>query len=351
VRFLKNILITGGAGFIGANFVHHTRKRRTQSHIIVLDMMTYASNRDNFNPLEENKDYIFIKGNICDKQLVENIFRQYEIDTVVNFAAESHVDRSIENPDAFIQSNIVGTYTLLESTLHAWKDNFKGKLFHHISTDEVYGSLTDDEEAFSEKTQYAPNSPYSASKAASDHLVRSYNKTYKLPVTISNCSNNYGPFQHSEKLIPMAAKCLLEGKSVPIYGKGLNVRDWLYVEDHCRAISMVLEEGQEGEVYNVGGGEELRNIDLVNTLCDIVDKKFSKNSLLKKAFPACPAVTGIPCSSLITYVKDRAGHDHRYAINYSKINKDIGYEPSYSFEQGIDLTIDWLIKKYWPAKN
>ncbi len=340
---MKKMLITGGAGFIGANFCHYWAQKYLQDQLVVLDALTYAGHREHLTDLEA-KGLAFVHGDICNQKLIEDIFEKYQLDTVVHFAAESHVDRSISGPDAFIQTNVLGTHTLLKVAKQYWLD--KGVVnhrFHHVSTDEVYGSLTETAPAFSEKTPFAPNSPYSASKAASDHLVRAYHHTYGLQVTTSNCSNNYGPYQDSEKLIPLIIKNILNGKSLPIYGDGKNIRDWLYVEDHCRAIDLILQQGKIGEVYNVGGENEWRNIDIVNLICQLLDETVLNNNELLKKFPLTPCANGSTAKSLITFVKDRLGHDRRYAIDPTKCHVDLNYRPLESFETGIRKTIAWML--------
>ena len=326
---MKNIMVTGGCGFIGANFVRYLLEESDfTGRIVNVDKLTYAGNPENLTDIETDyKDrYIFIKADICDGKKMAEIFKQYRIDSVCHFAAESHVDRSIVKPDAFIQTNIIGTFNLLESArIH----QSRMRLFHHISTDEVYGSLGR-EGYFTETTPYKPNSPYSASKASSDHLVRAYYKTYGLPITISNCSNNYGPYQFPEKLIPLIILNAFEGKPLPVYGDGRNVRDWLYVKDHCIAIWTIMKNGTSGETYNVGGNSELENIKVVEMICDILDEK---NKLSD----------GRSRRDLITFVKDRPGHDLRYAIDFSKLNKNLNWSPKESFETGIRDTIQWYM--------
>jgi dTDP-glucose 4,6-dehydratase len=333
VRKLKNILVTGGAGFIGSNFIHYLFKNADfNGRVINIDKLTYAGNLDNLKDIEKEfggRRYFFEKVDICDFDRVNDIFQKYDVDTVVNFAAESHVDRSIFGPKDFIQTNIMGTFNLLEIARECWKKNNKDEcLFHHISTDEVYGSI-EKGDCFYEHTSYKPNSPYSASKASSDHLVRAYYKTYGLPVTISNCSNNYGPYQFPEKLIPLMILNILEEKRLPVYGDGKNIRDWLYVEDHCLAIWQILKYGKTGETYNVGGENEWENIKLVNVLCEMLSQiKAKEKNCYKK---------------LITYVKDRPGHDRRYAINCNKIKDQLGWKQNHSFQDGINKTINWYI--------
>jgi dTDP-glucose 4,6-dehydratase len=339
---MATILITGGAGFIGANFVHYLTKKNPKDKIIVLDSLTYAGNRSSISGLEA---VTLVHGSINDYELVLATLDKHAISTVVHFAAESHVDRSIHGPDAFVETNMVGTHALLKATKKAWIDNgVMDHRFHHVSTDEVYGSLGPDEAAFHELTPYAPNSPYSASKAGSDHLVRAYHHTYGLKTTTTNCSNNYGPFQFPEKLIPLFLLNALHGKALPIYGDGGNVRDWLYVRDHCVAIELCLANGRPGEVYNVGGGEELPNLKVIDILCASVDEVFALDSGLKVRFPEAPAARGVPTSTLKTYVKDRPGHDRRYAIDETKIRNELGYRASVAFKDGLTNTIRWYLE-------
>lgn len=330
---MQNILITGGAGFIGSHVVRLFVQNFPQYHIYNLDALTYAGNLKNLKDIEGASNYTFIKADICDADGVDEIFKTKSIDAVIHLAAESHVDRSITDPLAFVNTNVIGTVNLLNSAKKAWAGAMEGKLFYHVSTDEVYGSL-DDGGFFLETTPYDPQSPYSASKASSDHFVRAYRNTYKLPVVISNCSNNYGPNQFPEKLIPLTINNILNNRPLPVYGKGENVRDWLFVIDHARAIEQVFHKGQEGETYNIGGFNEWKNIDIVNLICDIMDQKLGN-----------PEGTS---RKLITFVTDRAGHDLRYAIDANKIMKDLGWQPSLQFEEGIDKTIDWyLTNKTW----
>ena len=324
---MKTVLVTGGCGFIGANFLNHFVTANTDTKFVNLDKLTYAGNPLSVDALQKCDNYVFEQADICDADVVLALMEKYAPDTVVHFAAESHVDRSIHGPGDFIHTNVVGTLNLLDAARNIWTD-FTGKRFHHVSTDEVYGSLGDDG-LFTENTPYDPSSPYSASKASSDHLVRAWHRTYGLPVTITNCSNNYGPYQFPEKLIPVMILNVLERKPLPVYGKGLNVRDWLYVTDHCDAIMAVLKKGTEGETYNVGGNCERANIDVVKTICDIVselrglDKTESRN--------------------LITYVTDRPGHDFRYAIDATKIKNELGWSPSETFETGMRKTVKWYL--------
>jgi len=330
---MKNILVTGGCGFIGANFIKLALKQLTEVKLVNLDKLTYAGNLENLREIEADPRYRFVRGDICDSELLQKLFAEEQIDTVVHFAAESHVDRSIDGPAEFIQTNINGTFALLEAARSAWlqegQDSSSNR-FLHVSTDEVYGSLGETG-LFKETTAYDPRSPYSASKAASDHLVSAYSHTYGLPVLITNCSNNYGPFQFPEKLIPLIFNNALNGKDLPVYGDGKNVRDWLFVEDHCQAILTVLQKGRLGETYNVGGNSEKQNIEVVRAICDLLDEKVG---LL---------ADGEKRQSLIRFVKDRAGHDRRYAIDAEKIKSELGWEPSLGFEAGIRLTIDWYL--------
>jgi dTDP-glucose 4,6-dehydratase len=334
---VKNILITGGCGFIGSNFVRLALKRLPGCRLVNLDKLTYAGNPRSLADIEIDPRYRFVRGDICDGELVNQLFAEERIDTVVHFAAESHVDRSIQGPAEFIRTNILGTFTLLEAARKAWLGSPESQVpapekcrFLHVSTDEVYGSLGDTG-LFTEATPYDPRSPYSASKASSDHLVSAYHHTYGLPTLITNCSNNYGPFHFPEKLIPLIINNALNGKELPVYGDGKNVRDWLYVVDHCRAILTVLRQGRVGQTYNIGGNNEKQNIEVVQTICDLLDEKVG---LL-----AC----GQPRRSLIRFVKDRPGHDQRYAIDASKIKTELGWEPSLTFEEGIRHTIDWYL--------
>jgi dTDP-glucose 4,6-dehydratase len=343
---LSVLLVTGGAGFIGANFVLYWLEQHRGDRVVVLDALTYAGNRSNLAQARDTPALRFVHADICDSAQVAQLMEQENVDCVVHFAAESHVDRSIVSPDDFIRTNVLGTHSLLKTARAIWSQSGRwrqGVRFHHVSTDEVYGALSSDDAAFTESTPYSPNSPYSASKAGSDHLVRAYHHTYGLPVTTSNCSNNYGPFQFPEKLIPLMLVNALDGKPLPVYGKGENVRDWLYVEDHCRAIDLILSRGRVGQTYNVGGCNEWRNIDIVRTLCAVIERKFEQSPALAARFPRCPAAHGTPVQELITYVTDRAGHDWRYAIDASKIRRDLGFAPSEQFESGIEKTVDWYL--------
>ena len=327
-----SLLVTGGSGFIGSNFVRLVLNARPDWQVINLDKLTYAGNPANLADLEKLPNYTFVHGDICDAALVRELFRKHQINRVVHFAAESHVDRSIAGPDAFIHTNVTGTFTLLEAAREAWQDadSRRDCRFLHVSTDEVFGSLGPTG-FFTESTPYAPRSPYSASKAASDHLVRAWFATYGLPVLLTNCSNNYGPYQFPEKLIPLMLNNAKNGKSLPVYGDGQNVRDWLYVVDHCEAILTVLERAQPGESYNIGGHNEKKNLDIVGLLCDLLDKKVA------------PLPGGASRRSLITFVRDRLGHDRRYAIDAGKIARELGWKPRFTFESGIEQTVDWYL--------
>ena len=343
---MNNLLVTGGAGFIGANFVHYCRSHLQQTRITVLDALTYAGNKHSLAGIEDEPGFRFIHGNICNESLVRNISHENDIDTIVHFAAESHVDRSIHGPDAFVHTNIVGTHTLLKCAKQYWLDeqhHTSNHRFHHVSTDEVFGSLDFSAPAFHEQTPYDPSSPYSASKAASDHLVRAYNRTFGLNTTISNCSNNYGPYHYPEKLIPLTILNILHGKPVPVYGQGQNVRDWLYVTDHCRGIELILTKGNPGDTYNIGGCAEINNLEVVNIICTAIDNLFNQENSLAQRFPGCPPVNGNQADTLITFVKDRPGHDLRYAMNIAKIRDELEFKPVESFQSGIAKTIRWYL--------
>lgn len=339
----KNLLITGGAGFIGSNFVHFCRKNHPGSKIVVIDKLSYAADIQNLQLLIDNQEIQFVHDDINNRKRVQELLKDHKIDTIVHFAAESHVDRSIATPFEFIQSNIVGTYNLLEAAKNAWLDNTPSHRFHHISTDEVYGALALSEAPFNESTNYAPNSPYSASKASSDHLVNAYAVTYGLQVSISNCSNNYGKFQHREKLIPKCISNILHNTAIPIYGSGDQIRDWIHVDDHCRAIDLIINKAKPGTIYNVGGANEVNNNNLVLKLCDTVDKYLQQNNL-QAIYPNSPIYNNSQSRGLITYVEDRKGHDFRYAIDGTKIKSELGYMPEVNFEQGLMNTIEWYAK-------
>jgi dTDP-glucose 4,6-dehydratase len=348
-----NVFITGGAGFIGANFVRHWLSSTADGKVVVYDALTYAGNIENLAGLDQNPRYSFVRGDICDEAAVRDLVEQHQIDTIVHFAAESHVDRSILGPDDFIRTNVVGTHALLKVAKAAWLDRklVPAHRFHHVSTYEVYGSLQPHEAPFHEATPYAPNSPYSATKAASDHLVRAYHETYGLETTLTNCSNNYGPYHFPEKLIPLTIINILHGKPLPVYGDGLQIRDWLHVADHCEGIRLALTRGKPGEVYNIGGNSETANIEIVKTLCGLVDEHLASDPALTTAFPASPASIGKPTEALITYVRDRPGHDRRYAIDYRKAARDLGYAPSKRLAQGLKETIQWYTTNtgWWQA--
>jgi len=332
-----SILVTGCAGFIGSNFVPYFLEKYKDYSIVNLDLLTYAGDLENLKEINENENYKFIKGDICNRALVEFIFNEYDIQGVIHFAAESHVDNSIKNPGVFIETNVNGTFTLLDVAYKQWmekpftfKEGYEGCRFHHISTDEVYGTLNETD-LFTEETPYAPNSPYSASKASSDMIVRSYQETYGMNTVITNCSNNYGPKQHDEKLIPTIIRKALVGESIPIYGDGKNIRDWLYVLDHCKGIDLVYHTGKEANVYNIGGRNERTNLQIVDAICSILDEKVPTAKSYKE---------------LITFVEDRAGHDRRYAIDATKLENELGWKADENFDTGIVKTIDWYLNKY-----
>jgi dTDP-glucose 4,6-dehydratase len=331
---MKKILVTGGAGFIGSNFIRYVLSETAETEIITLDALTYAGSLENLKDLPDSTRHIFIEGDICDREKVTEILNQYQVDTIVHFAAETHVDRSILGPGQFIQTNVVGTFSFLEAARHYWLGeklfSREQVRFHHISTDEVYGTLAPGDPAWTEDTPYAPNSPYSASKAASDHLVRSYGHTFGLPYSITNCTNNYGPYQFPEKLIPLIILNAISGKPLPIYGDGGQIRDWLYVEDHCEAIWLTITRGSPGQTYNVGGGSQPTNLSVVTQICSILDE----------LLPDSPHT---PHHGLIRYVEDRPGHDRRYAIDSTKINRDLGWEPRHSLGEGLQNTVQWYL--------
>jgi dTDP-glucose 4,6-dehydratase len=338
---MATLLATGCAGFIGSNFVPYFLEKYPNYNIVNLDLLTYAGDLENLKECEDNPNYKFIKGDVCNRELVEFIFDEYDIQGVIHFAAESHVDNSIKNPGVFVQTNVNGTFTLLDVAYKYWmqkpfmyKEVYQNCRFHHISTDEVYGTLSSNpNDLFTEKTPYAPNSPYSASKASSDMIVRSYVETYGMNCVITNCSNNYGPKQHDEKLIPTIIRNALQGKPIPIYGDGKNIRDWLYVLDHCKGIDLAYHKGLKGEVYNIGGRNERTNLQIVNRICEILDKKVPKKD-------------SISYKELITFVEDRAGHDRRYAIDASKIENELGWNANENFDSGIVKTIEWYLRRY-----
>jgi dTDP-glucose 4,6-dehydratase len=331
---MQNLMVTGGAGFIGSNFVHYLLNIEPDVRLINLDQLTYAGSLENLRDISDHPHYTFIKGDICESAFVEHVLREYQVDTIVHFAAESHVDRSILGPGQFVQTNITGTFSLLEAARKFWLQEkslpVESVRFHHVSTDEVFGSLAPGDPAWTEETSYAPNSPYAASKASSDHLVRAYGHTYALPYTITNCSNNYGPYQFPEKLIPLIILNALEGKPLPVYGDGQQIRDWLHVEDHCEAIYLVLKKGSLGSTYNIGGENQPSNLTIVKTICEILDE-MQPNSEHR------------PHQKLINFVKDRLGHDRRYAMNIQKIKHELGWQPRHSLAQGLRDTVAWYL--------
>ena len=337
INKMETILITGGAGFIGSNFIPHFLEKNKEYKVVNLDALTYAGDLSNLSEIKKNSRYTFVEGDICDRDLIEKLFKQYNFNGVIHFAAESHVDNSIKNPDAFVRTNVFGTFNLLDVAKKYWmespnnyKKGFETSRFHHISTDEVYGTLGETG-LFTEETSYAPNSPYSASKASSDFMVRSYYHTYGMNVVTTNCSNNYGPKQHDEKLIPTIIRKALSGEQIPIYGDGKNIRDWLYVLDHCKGIEIVFKTGKTGETYNIGGKNERDNLYIVDIICDVLDKVIPKETSYKEQ---------------ISFVTDRPGHDFRYAIDASKIENNLGWNAEENFETGIKKTIEWYLKKY-----
>jgi dTDP-glucose 4,6-dehydratase len=348
---MARILVTGGAGFIGSNFVHYWLDEHPGKRVVVIDALTYAGNLANLESVNTRLELRFVRGNICDRALIEDLLREERIDTIVHFAAESHVDRSIHQPDAFVETNVLGTHSLLKAARKVWLDESTVDVhrFHHISTDEVFGSLGPYDPAFHERTPYAPNSPYSASKAASDHLVRAYHHTYGLQVTTSNCSNNYGPYHFPEKLIPLMIVNILHGLPLPIYGDGRNVRDWLHVSDHCRSIDLILSKGTPGQAYNIGGGSESQNLELVRLLCRLANEAFNAGSEFQLKYPECPAARGEDVASLIRFVGDRPGHDRRYAIDCNKIERELGYRARFSLETGLRSTFFWYLQneRWW----
>src|SRR5216683_4071289 len=357
---MRSVLITGGGGFIGQNLVHAWRAAHPDDRLTVIDAMTYAANLRSLDPLIARGEIRFVKGDINDAAMLRRLFEENRFTRVAHLAAESHVDRSIDDPEAFLNTNVLGTFSLLKASLDFWRAsgmlnasemlNASGMLaasnqvrFLHVSTDEVYGSLDPTDAPFSEQSPYRPNSPYAASKAASDHLVRSFVATYGMPALITNCSNNYGPYQHPEKLIPLMIIHALEGKPLPIYGDGTNIRDWLHVSDHCHAVMAVIERGRLGETYNIGGGNERNNRDVVGVICETLDRAFAADPKLAARFPSCPAAAGHSCRSLIAYVTDRPGHDHRYAINAGKLANDLGERCRVDFQDGLAETIRWYL--------
>jgi len=342
---MQSVLITGGAGFIGQNLVHAWRAARPADRLVVIDAMTYAANIRSLEPLIADRAIAFVKGDIGDAALMQRLFDEHRFSRVLHLAAESHVDRSIVDPGAFLQTNVLGTFALLKTARDGWRaaSAMDSARFLHVSTDEVYGSLGAADPAFTESSPYRPNSPYAASKAASDHLVRSFVATYRMPALITNCSNNYGPYQHPEKLIPLMILHALEGKPLPIYGDGSNVRDWLHVSDHCEALMAVVERGRIGETYNVGGGNERNNREVVGLICDSIDRAFAANAALAARFPSCPAATGRSTRTLISFVTDRPGHDHRYAINAGKLTDELGINGRVDFDEGLPQTVRWYI--------
>ncbi len=346
----ETLLITGAAGFIGANFAHYWRRAHPEDRIIAYDALTYAGNRANLAALESQEGFSFVEADIRDEARVEALLRDEGVSTLVHFAAESHVDRSISGPDTFIETNIIGTHSLLKAARSVWlAGSGKDHRFHHVSTDEVYGSLAPEDPGFHEAQQYQPNSPYSASKAASDHLVRAYHHTYGLQVSTSNCSNNYGPYHFPEKLIPLCITNILRGLALPVYGDGSNIRDWLYVDDHCRGIDLVLDKGRVGESYNIGGNNEWNNLAIVRLLCERMDLRFAADTTLAARFPEAAPAQGKSAHELIEFVTDRAGHDWRYAIDAGRIMEELGYAPLETFETGIERTLDWFLEneRWW----
>jgi len=348
----KSILVTGCAGFIGSNFVPYFLEKYKEYNIVNLDLLTYAGDLDNLKECGNNSNYKFIKGDICNRELVEFIFSEYDVKGVIHFAAESHVDNSIKNPGVFMQTNVNGTFTLLDVAKKYWmnkpfeyKDNYKNCRFHHISTDEVYGTLNETD-LFTESTPYAPNSPYSASKASSDMIVRSYQETYGMNTVITNCSNNYGPKQHDEKLIPTIIRKALNAEAIPIYGDGKNIRDWLYVLDHCKGIDLVYHTGKEANVYNIGGRNERTNLQIVDTICSILDRKVPRKEYLPLNGDNSVPKGKVSYKDLITFVEDRAGHDRRYAIDATKLETELGWKSDEDFDSGIVLTVSWYLSKY-----
>ena len=351
---MKRMMVTGGAGFIGSNFVHYWMEKYPNDVVLVVDALTYAGNLANLDPVQQHPNFVFVQADICDTPKMEQLLREHQLDTIVHLAAESHVDRSITGPDAFLETNIIGTHSLLKAARQVWITEGQCPAqhrFHHVSTDEVYGTLAPEDPAFTEETAYAPNSPYAASKAASDHLVRAYHHTYGLQVSTSNCSNNYGPYHFPEKLIPLIITNILADKSLPVYGDGKQVRDWLYVTDHARGIEKVLQKGRVGENYNIGGHNEWHNIDIVNYICQAIDTAFATDKALQERYPEAVSAIAGQSARLITYVKDRPGHDRRYAIDARKSSEELGYQPLESFQSGIEKTLNWYLDnpQWWRA--
>lgn len=348
---MRRVLVTGAAGFIGSNFIRHWLAKQPHTRVVALDALTYAGNIHSLDDERENANFRFVHGNICDEALVTALLRDEALDTIVHFAAESHVDRSISGPDAFVETNVVGTHSLLKCARRVWlqDQHVLGHRFHHVSTDEVFGSLAPEAPAFHEETPYAPNSPYSASKAASDHLVRAYHHTYGLATTLTNCSNNYGPYQFPEKLIPLMVLNGLRGLPLPVYGDGRNVRDWLHVEDHCRGVELALLKGAPGRTYNLGGNCEITNLDVVRAVCEEIDAAFVAQPSLAAEFPDAPAARGAATHTLLTFVKDRPGHDRRYAVNCDRATRELGYRPEVKFEDGLRSVIRWYVghRDWW----
>ena len=348
----RTLLVTGAAGFIGANFCHHWARAYPADRLVGYDLLTYAGNLASIDDLARSGALRFVHGDICDAAGVADTLAEVRPDWIVNFAAESHVDRSISDPQAFVRTNVLGTQVLLDAARALWGSSpARGHRFHHVSTDEVYGSLGPHDAGFTELTAYAPNSPYAASKAAADHLVRAYGRTYGLPYTLSNCSNNYGPYQFPEKLLPLCLVNILEGRRLPIYGDGQQVRDWLHVADHCRAIDLILHSSPTGESWNVGGGTELANLTVVEQLCAVVDRAFADDPALSRLFVRSPAAVGRPARELIEFVRDRPGHDRRYAVDGAKLANELGYSPAQAFDAGLADTVAWYLRHeaWWRA--
>ncbi len=351
---MRRVLITGGAGFLGANFTHYWLARHSGDRVVVFDALTYAGNRTSLAAVEANPNFRFVHGDLRNAEAVETVMGEEDIDLVVHFAAETHVDRSIDDPDAFVTTNVVGTHNLLRAARSLWHNRparDTAPRFHHVSTDEVYGALRPEEPPFTEATAYAPSSPYAASKAAADHLVRAYHRTYGLPTTISNCSNCFGPYQYPEKLIPLVIIHLLGGRPLPLYGDGGQVRDWLHAADHCRGVALAIERGVPGQTYNLGGANERRNLETVRMLCNLVDEAFAGDPALGRRFPDAPAANRKESTSLITFVPDRPGHDRRYAVEAAKARCELGFDPGMDFNAGLRETLDWYLtnEPWWNA--